>query len=374
MPGSVAQRPWCGDHSGIVSINNIIYIIGGFNNGQGKVQTFNPSTNRWSTDNRRHPSGADGSMSVAAISGMIYACGGLGGSSNKNGCAMYDPGGGGWTRKASMLRGVDHAAAGTDGEKLYVFGGRHTGVNRPSNGEDYVQIYDPVSDNWSWGNGMPIGRGGMGKATYHLGYFYVMGGERQGGMHNQVHLFDGNSWSNGPNLPTAVHGISPAVDPPTGKIYVASGGTRAGYSQSSLLQILSTNGLSHQTPTASPSLSPTTPAPSRRPTRSPSTTEPTYMGETYSPTRPPTRTPTSLPSGAPTLSPSPNFGSVVLLDARNHQEVGPLQPGAVISIAVVGTNHISFMLQNIPDTLGVESVVFRMDGEAAHTENNQPHL
>lgn len=36
---------------------------------------------------------------------------------------------GSWTMVAPMLQGVDHASAGTDGTKLYIFGGRSNGVN-----------------------------------------------------------------------------------------------------------------------------------------------------------------------------------------------------------------------------------------------------
>ena len=262
---TVRQRAWCGDHSGIVTIAGQIYLVGGFNAGQGRVQRYDPDTDSWTVDERRIPSGADGAICTTAIGGKIIGCGGLGKlgggrtSNNPTACYSWDPdAGGGWVELAPMLVGVDHAATGTDGVHMYVFGGRATGRNVPSDGIARVQVYDSASNNWRDGAGMPLGRGGTGKAVYVGGQFYIMGGEASSGVvFDQVQLYDSSrdTWSTGQSLPQAVHGISPAADPLTDDIYVASGGTRAGYSQSKLLQVLSTD----EAPTSSPStLAPTT--------------------------------------------------------------------------------------------------------------------
>ena len=50
-----------------------------------------------------------------------------------------------------MLEGVDHAAAGTDGTNMYVFGGRSTGRNAPSAGSNKAQVYNVASNSWSYG-------------------------------------------------------------------------------------------------------------------------------------------------------------------------------------------------------------------------------
>ena len=51
-----------------------------------------------------------------------------------------------WVATAPMLLGVDHAAAGTDGHRLYVFGGRHTGSNYPSPGE--TELVPSLCHSW----------------------------------------------------------------------------------------------------------------------------------------------------------------------------------------------------------------------------------
>lgn len=108
---TVRQRPWCGDHSGIVAIDGQIYLVGGFNVGGGRIQQYDPGADRWTVDERRIPSGAVGSICTAAIGGKIIGCGGLGGSvegtpeNNPRGCYSWDPDGG-WVELAPMLQGV----------------------------------------------------------------------------------------------------------------------------------------------------------------------------------------------------------------------------------------------------------------------------
>lgn len=79
-------------------------------------------------------------------------------------------------RQHVIFAGVDHAAGGTDGTDMYVFGGRNLGVNFPDQGLDLVQIYTVASDTWAYGIPMQFGRGGMGAAPFVDGVFYVIGG------------------------------------------------------------------------------------------------------------------------------------------------------------------------------------------------------
>ena len=72
---------------------------------------------------------------------------------------------------APMPTGVNHAAAVSDGTRLWVFGGRQGG-NWPQPGFDLVQVYDPATDTWDSSDQpgstlapMPLPRGGTGKAA-----------------------------------------------------------------------------------------------------------------------------------------------------------------------------------------------------------------
>jgi N-acetylneuraminic acid mutarotase len=245
-------RPLVGNHHAAEVANGKLYLLGGLGSGQGKVQIFNPATDQWSL-------GADmpfaaGSSASALIGGQIYVAGGIVGSATTNRLARYNPASNTWTELAPMPQGRNHAAAATDGSKLYLFGGRGPGSgddNNVANGFTTVQIYDPATNTWrsSLDSGstlapLPQARGGMGRAVYHNGEFYIFGGETVDGagatandVYQRVDIYNPatNTWRFGRSMPTARHGIFPLLI--GGRIYVAGGGTQAGWSQSALLEI-----------------------------------------------------------------------------------------------------------------------------------------
>jgi N-acetylneuraminic acid mutarotase len=255
-----SPRPFVGDHHGAEVYGGRLYLIGGVDGSSkappdGKVQIYDPVTNGWSVG-ASMPFAA-GSCATALINGEIYAAGGIVGDTGvypngftTNATAMYDPVSNIWTMLAPMPVGRNHAAASTDGSKLYVFGGRDGG-NNVANGYNTVEIYDPGSNTWvsSTDPGstlapLPQARGGMGKAVYYNGDFYVMGGETSNGsgatankVYNRVDIYNvaSNSWRLGTPMPTARHGIFPVLL--GNRIYTAGGGVTSGVSSSSIVEI-----------------------------------------------------------------------------------------------------------------------------------------
>jgi N-acetylneuraminic acid mutarotase len=253
---NLPPRPFPGHHHAAEVINGKLYLFGGLGSGSpGKVQIYNPDTDTWST-------GADipfatGSASTSLINGKVYLAGGIVGSSTVNHTAVYDPATNAWSMLAAMPAGRNHAAAATDGSKLYVFGGRGPGSgdgNVVALGFDDVQVYDPATNTWqtsaSAASGIPPfpqKRGGMGKAVFLGGEFYVMGGETTssgtgqvaGNVYNRVDVYHPltKTWRLDAPMPTARHGIFPVLL--DGKIHVPGGGTQAGFSSSAVHQILS---------------------------------------------------------------------------------------------------------------------------------------
>lgn len=242
------------DHAAAEVVNDKLYLLGGIGRLNGTVvQIFDPLTNSWSLGpSIPFPTGSPAS---AVIGGAIYLAGGISGDTTTRQAVRFDPISGVWTRIAPMPRARNHAAAGTDGRLLYIFGGRGPGSgnsNMVANGFNDVQIYDPATDSWTAsGQGpssplpLPQGRGGMGKAVFHGGEFYVMGGETKDGagatrkhVYTRVDIYDprANHWRTGPALPTGRHGIFPLVV--DGAIYVAGGGIKSGLSRTALLEIL----------------------------------------------------------------------------------------------------------------------------------------
>ncbi len=153
-----------------------------------------------------------------------------------------------------MPHAVNHAASGTDGRKLYIFGGRDGSMNFVYDGYDYVQIYDPMTNTWEVSTdvntenvipSLPTRRGGTGKAVFFNGEFYVMGGETvtvSGATSNKVfanvdiYSPSKRRWRSGPPMPTPRHGIFPVMR--GNKIFVAGGGHKKGSSVSDAFEFL----------------------------------------------------------------------------------------------------------------------------------------
>ena len=103
---------------------------------------------------------AAGACATAVIDGEIYVAGGQFSSTTFDRVAVYNPATDEWREVASMPFAKNHAAGGTDGQNLYVFGGRGAGSL------DVTQVYFPSNNTWQvWSDvPLPMGRGGMGNA------------------------------------------------------------------------------------------------------------------------------------------------------------------------------------------------------------------
>jgi len=254
-PGAHPMRIVAGHHHATEVVGDRLYVMGGLDGGAGDVQIFDPAAGMWMFG----PSMpfAAGSSASAVIGGMIYVAGGIVGDTTTRLGARLDPSTGTWTPIAPMPRGRNHAASGSDGTRLYVFGGRGPGSgdrNELANGYADLQVYDPATDRWvvsDSGPGapkpLPQARGGMGKAVFVKGEFWVFGGETldgpgatPDGVYNRVDIYSPatNTWRAGPPMPTARHGIFPLLAGE--RIIVAGGGIRAASSISGVVEVLDT--------------------------------------------------------------------------------------------------------------------------------------
>jgi N-acetylneuraminic acid mutarotase len=246
-----AARPFAGDHHAAEVVGGKLYLIGGLEAGaEGKLQIYDPSINQWSLGTPLP--WAAGSVSTAVINGKIYAAGGIVGTTTVANHAVYDPAFGTWTPRAPMPVGRNHTAAGTDGTRFFVFGGRDGG-NFVTNGFNDVQIYAPATNKWQWsGDGvsgllpLPQSRGGMGKAVYDQGEFFVFGGETQSGpgavagnVYDRVDVYKpgANTWRLDKKMPHPRHGIFPVLY--QSRMFLPAGGTQAGTSGSNILDAFS---------------------------------------------------------------------------------------------------------------------------------------
>ena len=230
-----------------------LYLIGGLGRAQGALQVYDPATGMWRFGpDMPFPAGASAS---AVIGSMIYVAGGLVKNATTNLVARFDLATEFWSLVAPMPRARHHAAAGTDGQRLFVFGGKGPGSGDSdtiANGFGDVQIYDPATDVWTVSDTLPgrpaplpQGRGGTGRAPYIAGEFWVLGGETLDapgampeGVFRRVDIYDpvANRWRPGPPLRTARHGIFPLLH--AGRVYLLGGNPRAGPSATSHAEFL----------------------------------------------------------------------------------------------------------------------------------------
>lgn len=239
------KRPFTGNHHAAEVVDNKLYLFGGIQrlpgeNAAGKVQIFDPVQQTW-TQGKDMPYAA-GSIATAAIGRMIYVAGGAVKGKSVKKALKYDTETGEWSPIADMPTPCNHAAAGTDGRRLYVFGGRPVTAMHSSPQMQTVQIYDPETDTWITSDDpasgikpLPTARGGMGKAVFLNGEFYILGGEGKKselttskGTFAQIEIYNPstNTWRSGPPMAVPKHGVFPVEY--KGNIYLAGGSDGAG--------------------------------------------------------------------------------------------------------------------------------------------------
>lgn len=159
---ALAAIPYPASHYAAVVLGDEFFLFGGFETNQsdcltrgcvGQTRAYDPVNDVWRIG-QQIPWNSSGSLNAGTIAGVVYVCGGLythGAPQNPRSCARYTPLLDAWEGVAPMPTGVDHAATGTDGSLLYIFGGRVSGVNENGPGVALLQIYNPVTDVWQYG-------------------------------------------------------------------------------------------------------------------------------------------------------------------------------------------------------------------------------
>lgn len=250
-----AARPVPGDHHGAEVVGGELWLLGGLgvNGPHGMVQVFDPARNAW----RLGPPlpRRVGAVASATIDGRLFVAGGIEGERTVSDAWTLAPGDTTWRPIAPIPWPRNHAASGTDGERFYVFGGRGPDSGEGdtvANGYDDVQIYDPRTDRWITSDGspgapppLPVRRGGLGRAVFVQGEFWVIGGETldapgasAGGTFARVDIYDPrtNRWREGPPLSVPRHGISPVLE--DGRILVAGGSEGRGAGGGTAFEVL----------------------------------------------------------------------------------------------------------------------------------------
>ena len=228
LPGPAVENP------AVVAWNGDLYVFGGstapFSGAVDNAAVFDPDTASWSTlADMPTPRGG---ATAQVLNGDLYVIGGLGADgASLDTVEIFDPVTGQWSTGTDLQTRRDNPGSAVVDDLLYVFGGRTRNadgfiVNGTLN---TIEIYDPVSDLWTFGTPMPTGRRAMSVGTLN-NRIQVIGGEVGVGGNafdqNEEYNPITDTWRSLPSIPTPRHGAGfGTIDH---VVYVVAGGPTAG--------------------------------------------------------------------------------------------------------------------------------------------------
>jgi len=202
----VADLPISLDHAMAATLEDRIYVFGGFVFGQASARVFSLGANdaRWIEHSLMPQGRAAGGAAV--LGDRIWLVGGVAGNGNEISDVWSWDGKGRWATGFSRLPTPrDHLAVSTYRGRICAAGG--------NGGERAFECYEPVRNEWTK---MPDLRKGVigGRAVEAAGWFWVVA--------TDVHVFTIDHWHFGPRLqtPRAGHALV-TID---GWLYVLEGG------------------------------------------------------------------------------------------------------------------------------------------------------
>ncbi|KAG7188297.1 hypothetical protein KM043_007959 [Ampulex compressa] len=155
---------------GICALNNLIYIIGGFDGNEhfNTVRCFDPVTKEWREQACMYH--ARCYVSVCTHGGKIYALGGYDGRTRMSSGERYEPQRNQWEMIPPMHRQRSDASAATLQDKIYIVGG--------FNGQEIlnsVEVFDVETNQWSYVHPMINPRSGVSLVAFRNN-LYALGG------------------------------------------------------------------------------------------------------------------------------------------------------------------------------------------------------
>ncbi|WNZ29055.1 MAG: hypothetical protein IAX21_10550 [Candidatus Bathyarchaeota archaeon] len=252
----MADIPYGRLNPGVATVNEKIYIIGGYHQGEVRFnQEYDPKTNTWK--NKTPMPTKRSSFAIAVFDNKIY-CIGCGGDFPEEVTGInevYDPETDTWETKAPMPIVRSFMDANVVNDKIYVIGGsKPMNFNNPSYVPNINEVYDPKTNTWStsteppvkvsnyastayankiyiftkdltlifdpitnlWTNGTSMPNPGWGaaagatKGTFATERIYVLGGNPTFN-HNQIYNPETDSWSIGAAMPTNRYGLGVVI-------------------------------------------------------------------------------------------------------------------------------------------------------------------
>ncbi|KAH0946331.1 hypothetical protein HN011_002719 [Eciton burchellii] len=187
-------------YHGLCALNNLIYMIGGFDGHEhfNTVRCFDPVTKEWRE--RACMYHARCYVSVCTHGGKIYALGGYNGRTRMSSGERYEPQRNQWEMIPSMHRQRSDASAATLHDKIYIVGG--------FNGQevlDSVEVFDVETNQWSNVHSMISPRSGVSLVAFRDSLYAL------GGFSGVTRLSSGERYT--PNHSDQWHEISEMFSP-----------------------------------------------------------------------------------------------------------------------------------------------------------------
>ena len=182
--------------------------------GEGETQMwwFTPSERTWE-EAPSLPHAYD-HVTMVSVGGDVYSIGGYTGNIGTSRPDVYvlTAGAAEWERRADLPVPRGGMAGASDGERIFVAGGRSESEGTPSSRNLFV--YDPATDTWdSSGPDMPTGRDHI-SGVFLGGTFWVIAGRGDGRRVSSTPVTEGydigsSTWLVGapPPIPTSAHGL-----------------------------------------------------------------------------------------------------------------------------------------------------------------------
>ena len=182
-------------------LHDLMYCTGGYSR-DNSAEVYNPDTDQWaliaSMGSARYGHAVEG------FGSRVYAFGG----NYQNyviaaSCEAYDPSTNSWTVISSSPTKVVMTASAALGQYIYLIGGAGPNSNSNCNhARNYVQRYDPASDQWTQVAAMSTSRY-QHRAVAMDGYIYAVAGSASCSLTNSVERYNPatNTWSQVDQLP-----------------------------------------------------------------------------------------------------------------------------------------------------------------------------
>jgi hypothetical protein len=218
---SLASMPTERGHFGVAVVSGKIYAIGGLN-GNGVLNTveeYNPVTNIWTPKAPMPISRSD--FAIAVYHDKIYVIGGVVGNGFVGNNEVYTPASNTWETKSSMPTPRGALSASVVNDQIYLVGGKKYSGTTPFWREtDINEVYSPANDTWSTKKSIPSAVEGYTSAAvnnkiYFIGGFKQLSTQDNQAIVNSNQIYDPQTdqWSFGTIMPTvSTYGAAAATE------------------------------------------------------------------------------------------------------------------------------------------------------------------